>query len=208
MGWFDFLKSSKDIEREQQATVRSNERAVDKSVDKLSDRIDALEKEKSKLWQAAKMKAAQGLKQDAARLLQQYKAKEVMLARLSRQVSFIQTKQTDIQVAAEMTQAAKALEGMAKAANLDPDAMMVAMDTVNETSETVNDMTKQIMREIKKDEENQARAYEEQSEYTDGDDDLMAVLEAEVAGDMGYVADSGNGVGSKTENNIRQKLDN
>ncbi|MBQ9771812.1 MAG: Snf7 family protein [Lentisphaeria bacterium] len=208
MGWFDFLKSSKDIEREQQATVRSNERAVDKSVDKLSDRIDALEKEKSKLWQAAKMKAAQGLKQDAARLLQQYKAKEVMLARLSRQVSFIQTKQTDIQVAAEMTQAAKALEGMAKAANLDPNAMTDTMDTIEDTSSVVSDLNKTVDRVMLKDEEKQARMYEEQSAYIDGDDDLMAVLEAEVAGDMGYVAGSGNGVGSKTENNIRQKLDN
>ena len=177
-------------------------------MDKLSDRIDALEKEKSKLWQAAKMKAAQGLKQDAARLLQQYKAKEVMLARLSRQVSFIQTKQTDIQVAAEMTQAAKALEGMAKAANLDPDAMTDTMDTIEDTSSVVSDLNKTVDRMMLKDEEKQARAYEEQSEYTDGDDDLMAVLEAEVAGDMGYVADSGNGVGSKTENNIKQKLDN
>ena len=204
MGLFDFLLGNKPPKPPKPAPVRD----IERTVDRLTDRINDLEKGKAKLWQAAKMKAAQGLKKEAARLLQQYKTAEVMISRLDKQVTFIQTKKTEIETAGVMAGGMAALEKLAKAAKLDPDAMMVAMDTVNETSETVNDMNKQIMREIMKDEEQQARAYEEQSEYTDGDDDLMAALEAEVAGDMGYVAGSGNGVGSKTENNIKQKLDN
>ena len=184
MGMFDIFKSAKKSNKNNNS--HAQDRALQRSLDNLGDKIQNLEKEKAKIWQAAKLKTAQGLKQDAARLLQQYKQKDVMVARLNRQLTFIEHKRTEIDVAVTTAGAIGSLRGMVDANSdcFDAEKMDEMMKAIENCSADIQDMNKSMDRAFVKQDEQLSRMYEEAASNMDADDDLMAMLEAEVAGEI------------------------
>ena len=192
LDFFNFKKSSassKDLQRAQ----RENARSVERGMDNITEQIQRLEEEKDALWEKAKSKAVQGLKQEAARLLQQYKQKEVMIARLSKQVTFISTTKTNIEVAQTTQTAMESIGEMMKTSDIDPDKMDAIMGQIEGINEEIQDVDKVLNSAMKKQDEQIGRMYQATSSEKNADDDLMAILEKEVFGESGYSVDTNNG---------------
>ena len=205
MGLLDFLnfKKSSDV-KNNRAEHRSKVRDVERGMDKISEQIQRLEKEKADLWARARAKVVQGLKQDAARLLQQYKQKEVMIAQLSKQVSFIDNTKTNIEVAQITNEAMNSINDMIKTADIDPNKMDAIMADIENTNYDIQDVNKVVDTAMKKQEEQLNRMYSSSTEDVNTDDQLMAQLMRETIGGSSYSVDTGSADDSEINEGLRK----
>ena len=183
MGFFDFLKSKKELEREMRMEQRKQEHAVERVIDKLDDKVKDHERERDKVWEQAKLKLQSGQKAEAARLLTTYKSKMVMINRIERQKQFAQHKLDMITGAKDMNDLTEALGNMARISDISPEQIEENLAEVDMKTADINDMNKIMEKAMEKDMESLNRDMENEKGM-DIDDDLMKALEKEVAGDL------------------------
>ena len=181
MGLTDLFKSSKEIEREKRRAQRARERQVENAIDRNKDRIKELEKQRAAIWAKARTLLANGQRSEAARLLQNYKAQGVQIAKLERQSMFVQNQLDRIAGAADMQNAADALSKLATIMDLDPNAFEDSLDSVSAVSDDIKDIDKIMNKAFEKDQERMSAEAEAAAESSVEDEELMAALENEAA---------------------------
>lgn len=183
MSFMDFFKSSKELEREKRRKQRANERRAERGIRHLSSLTKGMERERAALWQKARQLLQAGQREEAARVLKQYKLLGVQLERMEQQKMLSQNKLTRVEAAGEIGGITAAIADVADGAGVDPDEIADNFDRISDVEEDADEVDSVVQEEIRKDLEKadeQAAGKEDLPE----DDELMQALESEAAAEI------------------------
>ena len=181
MGIFDGLFTSAESEaKEKRMKQRRAVRTVERVIDNLTEKSAGLEKERTKLWEKAREQMLSGQKTAAAATLKVYKSKMVMGQRVERQLLLSQHNLDTITSASDMQQISTALASLATAMNVDPDAVQLTMDELEEKNDDIRDVTRIMDRAFDRDMAKLDHDAENSQDETE--DELMKALMEEVNG--------------------------
>ncbi|MBQ9755714.1 MAG: hypothetical protein IJV93_13315 [Lentisphaeria bacterium] len=181
MGIFDGLFTSAESEaKEKRMKQRRAVRTVERVIENLTEKSAGLEKERTKLWEKAREQMLSGQKTAAAATLKVYKSKMVMGQRVERQLLLSQHNLDTITSASDMQQISTALASLATAMNVDPDAVQLTMDELEEKNDDIRDVTRIMDRAFDRDMAKLDHDAENSQDETE--DELMKALMEEVNG--------------------------
>lgn len=183
MGIFDIFRSPSEIERRKRHAQRHHERSVERVIARIARRIKMQEKERASLWAKAKDCLVAGKKADARRLLERYKALDVMIIRLERQRTLWQARLNAFSSAGDASEATEALAQFGKLLDVDPEKIVDALEKIDDVSGEIGDIDAVLDREYKRDADNVAKIASAIGD-ANVDDDLMTALENEAAADI------------------------
>ena len=190
MGFKDLFKSTKELEREKRRELRSKERQAARGISRLAKSVRDLEKERAKIWAQARGLVQAGQKQEAAKLLQQYKALAVEINRLEKQRMFAQNKLNRVAAAGAIGEITGAIADFAEGMDVSPDKVDEDVGRIDDATGEIDEVNRVVDEAYAADLEKTAEETEAQGEV-EVDDDLMASLESEAAADIlgGKIAD-------------------
>ena len=180
MSFSDLFKSKKEIEKEKRKAQRAEERKVERAIDNNNDRIGELKKEQKTAWEQARLQLQQGNRPAAERLLMQYKAIGVNIAKFEKQMTWAKNQLNTIRGAVDTKTTAEALKNLAGQVELSPEDVAEDIAAVDDIGADIKDIGKEMDKAFEKDQKNVLA--EAQADVTSLDDDpLMAALEQEAA---------------------------
>ena len=181
MGILDGLFTNAESKiKEERTKQRRAIRTVERVIDNLTEKSAGLEKERTKLWATAREQMLSGQKTAAAATLKVYKSKMVMGQRVERQLLLSQHNLDTITSASDMQQISTALASLATAMNVDPDAVQLTMDELEEKNDDIRDVTRIMDRAFDRDMAKLDHDAENSQDETE--DELMKALMEEVNG--------------------------
>ena len=183
MAFLDFFKSSKELEREKRRRQRASERRAERGIRHLASLAKGMERERAALWQKARELLQAGQKEEAARLLRQYKLLGVQLERMEQQKMLSQNKLNRVEAAGEIGGITAAIADVAEGAGVDPDEIADNFDRIADVEEDADEVDSVVQDEIRKDLEKAAEQTEGKEDLPD-DDELMRELENEAAAEI------------------------
>ena len=183
MSFMDLFKSSKEREREKRRAQRSKERRAERGIRHLDSLAKGMEREKAALWKKAREFLQAGQKEEAARILRQYKLLSVQLEKLEQQKMLSQNKLTRVEAAGEIGGITAAIADVADGAGVDPDEISDNFDRIADVEEDADEVDSIVEDEIRKDLEKATEQTEGQESLPD-DDELMSTLESEAAAEV------------------------
>lgn len=143
MGIFDGLFTNAESKiKEERMKQRRAIRTVERVIDNLTEKSAGLEKERTKLWATAREQMLSGQKSAAATTLKIYKSKMVMSQRVERQLLLSKHNLDTITSANDMQQVSASLASLATTMNVDPDAVQMTMDELEDRNEDIRDVNK------------------------------------------------------------------
>ncbi len=191
MKFTDLFKSSRELEQEKKRARREKERKVERAIDNISDRLKALDSERTKIWDKARTLLQNGQKMEATRLVQTYKALGVQAQQYERQRIFAQNQLAMLTGAEDMKQITTGIGELADMQGISVEEIEANLDKVAAAGEDIKDINRVMNKAYEKDIErltNEADALSDPAV----DADLMAALENEAAAGVlgGRVADA------------------
>ncbi|MBQ7650919.1 MAG: hypothetical protein IJS15_08165 [Victivallales bacterium] len=183
MSFLDLFKSSKEREREKRRAQRAKERRAERGIRHLESLAKGMEREKASLWSKARELLQSGQKDEAARVLRQYKLLCVQLESLEQQKMLSQNKLTRVEAAGEIGGITAAIADVADGAGVDPDEISDNFDRISDVEEDADEVDTIVQDEIRKDLEKAMEKTEGQESLPD-DDELMSALESEAAAEV------------------------
>lgn len=200
MSLFNFSELFKsDDERKKELAQRRRKaiRAAERSKEVVSEKIDELKKERDNAWNSAKDYLRGGQKAAAARALRTVKASDMMMANLDCKLWVFKRYVTKMEMAKADMDFAESLRGVAAVMDFDPEAIAQIMDDSDIILDDVKDADKIWQKKYEKD---------INVLVSEGDtvDDMMAVLEAEVAAGISGVKISSENTAE--ENSIKEAI--
>jgi cell fate (sporulation/competence/biofilm development) regulator YmcA (YheA/YmcA/DUF963 family) len=122
------FKSKRERERDDRRDRRRAFRQAENAADDVKDRIKQLEKKSKEQWEGARQALAEGRKAAANRLLVGYRAAQVIMVRLEQKRWVFEQHIEKLHAAESDSEFAKALEGVNRIMNIDPEKVLDAFD--------------------------------------------------------------------------------
>lgn len=183
MGFSDLFKSSKEIEREKRRALRAKEREAERGISRLARQVRQLEKERAGVWARARELVQAGKREDAVRLVNQYKVMGVEINRLERQRMLAQNKLSRVSAAGTLGTVTSAIAGYADGMDVDPEKIGEDLDAISDVEGEIDEVNSVVDEAYESDMEKVSAAAEAQgAEATD--EELMAELESEAAAEV------------------------
>ena len=193
MGLSDLFKSTKEIEREKRKELRSKEREAERGISRLARDVRKLEKSRAVVWVRARELLQAGRRDEAARLLNQYKMMGVQINNLEKQRMLAQNKLTNVSAAGTLGMITGAIAGYAEGMDIDPDKVGENIDAISNVEGEIEEVNNIVKEAYESDMQKASEASEEQDgEVTD--EELMAELESEAVGEIGVSGRMANSV--------------
>ena len=151
MSFSDLFKSKKEIEKEKRKAQRAEERKVERAIDNNNDRIGELKKEQKTAWEQARLQLQQGNRPAAERLLMQYKAIGVNIAKFEKQMTWAKNQLNTIRGAVDTKTTAEALKNLAGQVELSPEDVAEDIAAVDDIGADIKDIGKEMDKAFEKD---------------------------------------------------------
>ena len=183
MGFSDLFKSSKELAREKRKALRAKEREAERGIARLARQVRTLEKERAGVWARARELVQAGKREDAARLVNQYKIMGVEINRLERQRMVAQNKLSRVSAAGTLGAVTSAIAGFAGGMDVDPDKIGEDIDSIADVESEIDEVN-QVVDEAYESDMGKAASLAEAQGAEATDEELMSELESEAAAEV------------------------
>ena len=142
-----------------------------------------LEKERAGVWARARELVQAGTREDAARLVNQYKIMGVEINRLERQRMVAQNKLSRVSAAGTLGVVTSAIAGFAGGMDVDPDKIGEDIDSIADVESEIDEVN-QVVDEAYESDMGKAASLAEAQGAEATDEELMSELESEAAAEV------------------------